>query len=108
MTVTPRDRVRPTCAQARRVQGTYKTKQNDGRMCGETSRMRECLSPQVEAQGLDMLGSDVSRRWRARREQGRQVGVAHVFLCADVSEKFGKGGLCIKTRREQQGSGPSC
>ena len=61
--------------------------------------MRECLSPQVEAEGLDIVGSDMSRR-RARSEQGRKVSVAHVFLRVDVCEELGEAGLCIQQRRE--------
>ena len=52
-----------------------------------------------------MLGSDMSRRRRARSKQGRKVSVAHVFLCADICEEFGEAGLRIQPRREQQGTG---
>ena len=38
-------------------------------------------------------------------QQGHEISLAHVFLYADVSEKFGKGGLCVKPWREQQGAG---
>ena len=72
-------------------------------MCTQTTRMREC-SPQVEAKGLDMLGSDVSRRW-GPREQDRQVGAAHILLRADVCEELGKASLRIQPRREEQGAG---
>ena len=47
-----------------------------------------------------MLGSDMSRRRRARSEQGHKVRLAHVILRAGVREELGKAGLCIQPRRE--------
>ena len=37
-------------------------KENDGSVCCQPSSMRGCLSFQVEAEGLDVLGCDLGRR----------------------------------------------
>ena len=59
-------------------------KQDNGSVRREASRMRECFSPQVTPEGLDMPGRDVGRRRKA--------------------EEFGEASLRIKPRREQQGT----
>ena len=66
--------------------------------------MRERFNPQVATEGLDMLSRDMGRRWRARSQQGHEVRLAHVLLCADICEEFREAGLRIQPRREQQGT----
>ena len=68
-------------------------KQDDGSMCREASRVGERFGPKIKAEGLDMFGRDLCRRWWASGKQGREVSAARIFLCADICEEFGKAGL---------------
>ena len=59
-------------------------------MGSKASSMRERFSTQVLPQGLDVLGSDLCRRGRAKRQQGREVRGAHIIRATDVSESLAK------------------
>ena len=67
----------------------------------------ESVSARVTPEGLDMLSCDLCWRWRASCQQGGEVSLAHVLLCADVGKELGKGDLRIKRWRKQQ-RGPLC
>ena len=64
--------------------------------------MGQCLCPQVEAEGLDVPGSDLRRWRRACGKQGGQVSTSHVFLCANVRKELSKASLCLQSRREEE------
>ena len=73
-TVTPRY----GCAQARRVPRTWRS-QTERWQCARAVQLHAKVS-QLEAEGLDMPGSDTGGRWWTCSEKGDKVRAAHTLL----------------------------